>query len=134
MALREGAGDIEAAGGRVVAVAQGDPKQAQSLCDRFNVAFPCLADPKLDTYKAFDLKRGSTAEVMGPATWLRGLDAARKGHFVERPQGDPFQLPGTFIIDRQGIVRYAKYARHSADHPKTAELVEALRAMASDGP
>jgi hypothetical protein len=64
---------------------------------------------------------------MGPATVPRGLQAAAKGHFIERPIGDVMQLPGTFIIDRGGIVRYARYARHSADHPPTAELIDVLR-------
>jgi len=66
---------------------------------------------------------------MGPATLPRGLQAARKGHFIERPVGDVMQLPGTFIIDRDGIVRYARYARHSADHPAASELIAALRGI-----
>jgi peroxiredoxin len=110
-------------------VTQGDPQQAQSLCDRFHAPFPCLADPQRESYRAFGLKRGSWWEVVGPATFPRGLQAASKGHFIERPIGDVMQLPGTFIIDRQGIVRYASYARHSADHPQTSELVEALRGI-----
>ncbi len=113
-----------------MAVTQGNRQQAQALCDRFHAPFPCLSDPKREGYKTYGLKRGSVWEVMGPSAIARGLEAARKGHFVERVVGDAFQLPGTFIIDRDGIVRYAKYARHSADHPKTSELVEALRGMA----
>ncbi len=70
---------------------------------------------------------------MGPAAIGRGIEAARKGHFVERVVGDAFQLPGTFIIDREGVIRYARYARHSADHPRTSELIEALRALGEGG-
>lgn len=40
--------------------------------------------------------------------------------------GDVFQMPGTFIIDSEGIVRYARYSRHVADHPPTADLITAL--------
>ncbi|HSC25718.1 MAG TPA: peroxiredoxin-like family protein, partial [Vicinamibacterales bacterium] len=121
--------EIEDAGGHIVAVTQGDPKQAQALCDRFSVPFPCLADAERKTYRAFGLKRGSLWEVVGPAAIARGMEAAAKGHFVERVVGDAFQMPGTFIIDTEGIVRYARYARHSGDHPAAAELVAALRAL-----
>lgn len=112
-----------------MAVAHGKPNQAQALCDRFHVPFPCLADPKKDGYQAFDIKRGSAMQVMGPATWASGVRAFRKGHRVEAFGEDVYQLSATFIIDRDGIVRYARYAKHSGDHPKTADLIEALRAM-----
>jgi peroxiredoxin len=112
-----------------VAVTQGNPEQAQTLCDRFQAPFPCLADPQRSGYKAFELKRGTVWQVLGPASVLRGMEAARKGHHIERAIGDVMQLPGTFIIDRDGIVRYARYARHAADHPSVAELVEALRSI-----
>ena len=108
---------------------QGNPEQAQALCDRFDVPFPCLADPALDSYRAFELKRGSAVEVMGPAAMLNWLRAARKGHFVERAIGDVFQMPGTFIIDAAGVIRYAKYARNSGDHPKTQDLLDALHEL-----
>lgn len=68
-------------------------------------------------------------EVIGPAAMVNGLRAARKGHFVERAVGDVFQMPGTFIIDASGVVRYARYARNSGDHPRLQELLDALLAM-----
>lgn len=128
-ALGAGAKEIEAAGGHIVAVTQGEPQQAQALCDRFQVPFPCLADPRRSSYKAFGLKRGSMVQVLGPTVMFRGLQAARKGHFVEKVVGDAFQLPGTFIIDGDGVVRYARYAAHAADHPAIGELVEALHSL-----
>jgi peroxiredoxin len=88
--------------------------------------FPCLADPGRDGYRSYGLKRGSAWEVLGPAAIVRGLQARRKGHHIEKIEGDAFQMPGTFIIDRGGIVRYARYARHSGDHPDPKELVQAL--------
>jgi peroxiredoxin len=113
-------------------VTQGDPQQAQALCDRFHAPFPCLADPQREGYKTFGLKRGNVWEVMGPAPMARGLEAARKGHFVERAIGDVMQLPGTFIIDTTGTVRFAKYARHAADHPRTTDLIAALQSIRRD--
>ena len=99
------------------------------MCERFKVPFPCLADPKKDGYQAFDIKRGSAMQVMGPATWAAGVRALRKGHLVEAFGEDVYQLSATFIIGRDGIVRYGRYAKHAGDHPPAPELVEALRAM-----
>lgn len=130
-ALGAGAKEIEAAGGHIVAVTQGEPQQAQALCDRFQVPFPCLADPRRSSYKAFGLKRGSVVQVLGPAVLLRGVQAALKGHHIEKTVGDAFQMPGTFIIDGDGVVRYARYAVHAADHPAIGELVEALHSLGS---
>lgn len=91
--------------------------------------FPCLADPEREGYRTYGLKRGNAWEVIGPAAIVRGLQARRKGHHIEKIEGDAFQMPGTFIIDRDGTVRYAKYARHSGDHPDTRELVAVLRGL-----
>ncbi len=110
-------------------MAQGNPEQTQALCDRMKAPFPCLAAPKRQGYKEYGLKRGSVLEVMGPATWIRGLTAARKGHRVEKVVGDAFQMPGTFIIDSTGTIRYARYAKHSGDHPPVHEIVAALKAI-----
>jgi len=79
---------------------------------------------------AFGLKRGSLLQVLGPAPIIHGIKAARKGHRIEKTVGDAFQMPGTFIIDSDGIVRYARYSRHVADHPSTADLIAALRPLA----
>lgn len=68
-------------------------------------------------------------QVMGPATWVAGIRAFRKGHRIETYGEDVYQLSATFIIDRDGIVRYARYAKHSGDHPPASELVEALREL-----
>ena len=111
---------------------QGDPRQAQALCDRFKAPFPCLADPQRAGYRAYGLPRGGPMELLGPQVIARGVEAAAKGHFIERTIGDRLQLSGTFIIDRAGVVRYARYARHSADHPKTSELISALRAVQAE--
>lgn len=132
-ALRESANDIEAAGAKVVAVMQGTAAESASLCGQYNVTFPCLADPTLDSYKTFGLPRGTNAQVLGPANWRQALRAMSKGHFGGKPIGDVMQLPGTFIVDGGGIVRYAKVATSASDHPSISELLGALRTMATDG-
>jgi len=114
----------------VVAVLQGGPAPVQALCRRLRVPFPCLADPSLAGYRAGALRRGRPAELVGPKVLARYTQAVLKGHLGGMPGGDPRLLPGTFIIDRDGTVRYAHYARHAGDHPPVSELVAALRRIA----
>lgn len=108
---------------------QGDPRQAQALCDRFQIPFPCLADGLRAGYRAFGLRRAALPELLAPSVVVRGIEAAAKGHLIERTVGDARQLPGTFIIDAAGIVRWARPARTPADHPSVAEIVSALRSL-----
>ena len=63
---------------------------------------------------------------------VTGMTCASCSARVEKVVGDAFQMPGTFIIDTAGTVRYARYAKHSGDHPLVSEIVEALRATGKD--
>ncbi len=92
--------------------------------------FPCLADRRREGYRTFGLRRGNLWSVLlNPAVLRRGFQAGRKGHHIEKIVGDAFQMPGTFIIDREGVIRYARYARHAGDHPSTSDLIAALHAI-----
>ena len=39
--------------------------------------------------------------------------------------------PATFIIDKNGIIRYARLAKSFADRPRPDEILEELRKLAS---
>lgn len=64
---------------------------------------------------------------------VRGMEAAAKGHLIERRIGDSRQMPGTFVIDSTGVVRWARPARTSADHPSVDDIVRALQAIPTAG-
>lgn len=106
----------------VAVVSMGGPEVAHEFCARQRLPFICLSDPSRASYRAYGLRRGARMDVFGPATLPAGLRAAAHGHFVGRPVGDVYQLGGTFLIGRDGIVRYARYPKHAGDHPAAAEL------------
>jgi hypothetical protein len=81
-----------------------------------------FSDPQQLLYRAFELNRGRFHQLLGPAIWWRGFLAAIVArHGFNRIDGDGFQMPGVFVLDRGQIV--ASY-RHqtAADRPDYAEI------------
>ncbi len=88
--------------------------------------FPLLADPAGKAYAAYGLRRGGFRRLFGLAVLGRALGATLRGHIAGPPAGDPFLMPGVFVIDPDGRVRLAHYARHIADHPPVDVILGAL--------
>lgn len=114
-------------GARVVLVGLGDTEASADFRRRFEVPFPVIADPQKALFEAFDLGQATVGSLLSPGLAARGVAALFKGHGIGVPSGDVRQLPGVFIIDTGGRVRFSHYAAHPADHPDAAVLLEALR-------
>lgn len=125
--LKADAPRFEAAGGNVVLVTMSSPDDAAAFRKQFQLPFSVLADPEQKCYDAFAVPRGGLGQIMGPKTWLTGLQATL-AHGVGTPVGDVRQLSGAFVVDRSGTIRYAQRAKHSADLPSHEELLERLKA------
>jgi peroxiredoxin len=110
----------------VVLITQGTPKEAQEFCQSRNLPFLCLSDPKRKAYAPYGLTRGSIGQILGPGIWMSGVKAALKGHHVGKPVGDVFQMPGVFIVDRKGIIRFIHRNRDSSDNPSNEVLLANL--------
>lgn len=110
----------------VALITMGKPPEAAAFCRAQRLPYTCLSDPARRSYRAFGLRRGTTADVMGPAPMLAGLRAASKGHFVGRPVDDVYQLGGIFLVNTDGRLGYARYSRHAGDQPAAGELRRAV--------
>jgi len=116
------------AGGAVALVTMGTPEQAAEFRARLQLPFRCLADAARVAYRAYGLPCGGLGAVAGPATWAVGLKALLS-HGVGKMIGDPYQLPGSFVIDTAGIVRHAHRATTSADWTSNEEMIAVLTAL-----
>ena len=97
---------IEAAGVQLVGISYDDTKALKTFSDRMKIAFPLLSDPGSQTIDAYHIRN----------TAARG-----------KAEGVP--NPGTFILDRHGVIRAKLFLegyrnRHSAD-----ELIKAAKAV-----
>ncbi len=121
--------EILAAGLRLAAVGIGKPKHAQRYCGRFGPSVQCLVNPTKEAYDAYGLKRGRLMDLIGPQTIIASARTVARGIVQGNATGDPYMLGGVFIIDQQGVIRYARYDQYAGDHPGFAEILEAARVL-----
>ena len=131
MQLRDDRERLEEAGAGVTLIGLGPHTRAALFCDERHVPFECLSDPTQEAYRAYGLERGSNLQLFGPQLLLRYARAVlRRDVEAARLSGDDYrQMPGTFVIDRAGIVRYAHRNRDVADNPPNDEILDVLAAM-----
>jgi len=110
-------------GVRVVLVGLGSPEATAGFKADFDVPFAMIADANKTLFKAFELKQATSKSLLSMGMVRKGFSAMFKGHGMGIPSGDVRQLPGVFIIDTDGQVRFSHYARDPADHPKAEELL-----------
>lgn len=126
--MRDAYPRLRDAGGDVALVAMGTPEQVAAFRERYGLPFRCLADADRVAYRAYGLPRGGLGAVAGPSMWAAGWRALRR-HGVGRIVGDPYQLPGSFVIDTAGVIRHAHRATSSADWASNDDLIATLTGL-----
>ena len=78
---------------------------------------PRVSDPNCELYRAYRLDRGRFGQLLGPAVWWRGFQAAiLAGHGLGKLVGDGLQMPGVFLVEDNRILRAVRH-RTAADRP-----------------
>ena len=109
-------------------VTMGTPEDNAAFKRSFNLSYTLLSDPDRIAYQAYGVPRGSGWNVAGPSTWIQGFRALGS-HGFGKIIGDPFQLPGSFIIDKIGVIQFAQYNKTSAGWATPAELLKVFRTL-----
>ena len=97
---------IEAQGIQVVGISYDDTKVLKTFSDRMEIAFPLLSDPRSRTIDAYHIRN----------------EAARG-----KAEGVP--NPGTFILDRDGIIRAKLFLEGFRERHTTEALIEAAKSI-----
>ena len=93
---------------------------------------PRIADPQRKLYEAFELKRGSASQVMGPGVWWKGFKTTiLRGHLPGMPEGTSFSCRARSWWPTVRSCR-AFRPQNSADHPDYAEF--AVCELPGNGP
>ncbi len=123
-ALQQHMDAFEDAGIQVVGIGIGVPKHAERVCGKKAPSVMCLSDATIGTHVAFGLGHASLGQLLDPRMMVAGAKAVLAGNMQGIPTGDTRMMPGTFIVDREGIIQYAFYSDHPGAHPPIADLVE----------
>lgn len=81
-----------------------------------------VSDPDATLFQAFGLERAKVGQLFGPKVWMRGVQAALKGHFIGSPKGDPWRMPGYFLVDRKLRVEWSFIASYAGQRPVWTEI------------
>jgi peroxiredoxin len=110
-------------GFQVVLVGLGTFDRAEAFKKQFNISFPIICDPEKKLYQTYGLGRSSVARMASPAFLLKGLKALSQGYLPGVPRDDVMQMPGVFLIDTSGNIRYARYSKDPSDNPSVETLL-----------
>lgn len=100
--MRDSIGEFEKRDAQVLAIAPDTLEHAQTYFQSNDIPFPCLADPEREVYRQYDVK--SALVSVG-------------------------QRPGLFIVDGEGIVRYAYLGWQQWEIPSVQETLRQLDAL-----
>jgi peroxiredoxin len=97
---------IEEAGVQVVGISYDAPAVLKRFSDKAKITFPLLSDPDSKTIEDYHI-----------------LNVAAKG----KAEGVPY--PGTFILDKKGVIRAKVFLEGYRDRHTTDALVKAAKAV-----
>ena len=120
------------AGATLVLIGQGSVEEAAAFAERKRLPFPCLVDPTRTAYRAYGLATARPGQVFGPA--VAGPFLRANVHRETRQRGlhggSFMQMPGTFVVDRGGLLRLCHRNLTVADSPSNVVLLEMVRGLA----
>ncbi len=77
--------------------------------------FHVVGDPDGHLYEMYGVGTSGIGGLIAPATVFRGAEATFKGHRQGKMEGNIWQLPGDFIVDRSGRLTLARIGRNFGD-------------------
>ena len=117
-------GEYERRGIRPVAISVDCVEESRKTQETYSIPFPVLSDPDLAAHRAFRvIHHAEDAEVAR----LRGF-----GMDLERSSGrrhHDIAIPSLFVIDKQGIVRWAHADPDYKVRPSTQQILAAIDAV-----
>ena len=119
--------DLDAANAVLVVIAAEPLEQLAKVAREEKWDGPVLADPERRVYLTFGLSRLPWYRVFTPKAALLYLGFILRGRFPGKHGQDVMQQGGDFIVERDGIVRFASATRRSHDRPPVDDLINALR-------
>lgn len=115
---------ITSMGTKIVLVHMVEFDEAASVFDRYDFSdVEHVADPDSEFYAQFGLAKGDFKQLFGFKSWLGMGRAVVKGNMPEKVLGDPSQMPGVFLLEKNKIINSFIY-KSVGDHPNYLALAK----------
>jgi peroxiredoxin len=124
--LRDLKPEFDRRGATVVLVSLASPHDTRAFAKHLGLPFTCVSTADGVAHRAFGVRKGSFAEIIGLKVLAAGVRAFFSGHRQGRAKGDVRVLPGTFVVDGAGRIVAAHYGANSADHMKARATLAAI--------
>ncbi|MFQ5944547.1 MAG: redoxin domain-containing protein [Anaerolineales bacterium] len=132
--------DYTLAGVNVVIIGQGEPVRTAAYAQEYGLPCPVLCDPAFRVYEAYGLLEGKPSQIVydAPEELLRCdyeafVQLAKVRREAGRPLVDsPWQLPGEFVVDREGVIRLVYRYQYCEDFPNPLVLLAAIGEAVSE--
>ncbi len=122
--------EIQKKNAQVFVVMQSDQKHIQSVIKQGELPFDIICDPEMKFYNELEIRPALTKEELIGSNFDE-LEKKRQackdlGYSHGDYEGDELQLPALFIVNKKGIITYAKYGDSLVSLPTVDELIELL--------
>lgn len=78
--------------------------------------FPIISDSSLTFYRKFGVEKSIFAYIKGAVKIGKLITAHKKGFKIGKSMGPKTTVPGDFLVDEMGIIKYAYYGKDISDH------------------
>ena len=110
----------------IVTIGIGSAEDAAGMRDWLKIPFPILAASTTEPYAAWGLGRTTATTMLNPGVITSGIRALSQGARQGKATGDSMQLPGSFLVDPSGTIRWAHPGSHPGDIASVDELLAAI--------
>jgi peroxiredoxin len=118
--------DLVALGATLVAISPQTPDASLSTAEKDGLAFPVLSDVGNDVARMFRLVHPVAAEVA--ELYRRSGHALATRHGIDGEEAE-LPLPATYVIDREGRVRFAFVSPDYVERAEPSDVLAALRSI-----
>lgn len=122
--------EIQAKGAKVYFMMQSDKDVLAAELKDQSLPFDIICDPSMEIYQALDIQPAESMEaLLGNGLeklQAKGAAAAEAGFSHGKYEGNEQQLPALFIVDVQGKILIAHYAKDIMDMPTIDDLLTML--------
>lgn len=102
---------------------QGTPDEGEAFFGKLWPGARAVSDIEKTFYNAFGIQRGGMQAMFGPGVWACGVRAVAKGNLIGWKTGDPWVMPGLFLVQGDHILWQHEF-RHAGDHPDFLKIAE----------